>query len=144
MLISMSNMSSKLDADNVAGGEKNQVRGKKGEGDYKNNIFPPVYAKDTLRVFFFCPPKFCPCRGRLLSRCSSDDDPLSCKLRPRTGLVPMAIAFSDVCDIDGSLIRPRDLLRHTHHHERLGAVSATLVANYASRTEKEEREPSHL
>ena len=27
-------MSSKLDTDNVAGGEKNQVRGKKGEGDY--------------------------------------------------------------------------------------------------------------
>jgi hypothetical protein len=42
--------------DNVAGGGKHKVRGKKGEGDYFYcNFFPLSKTHSTLRVFFFCP-----------------------------------------------------------------------------------------
>jgi hypothetical protein len=38
-------------ADNVAGGEKNQVRGKKGEGDYFIAFFLAFYKRHTILLF---------------------------------------------------------------------------------------------
>jgi hypothetical protein len=112
----MSSMSSKMLITLLAG-ESTRSGAKRGRATIFIAIFF-LYPRHTQHSGYFSfVPKFCPCRGRLWSRCSSND-PLSCKLRPRTGLdlaadseyltgdsIMVAFTFT-ICDIDVSLTRP--------------------------------------